>query len=151
MRRAAGFTYIAVLALVAVLGVTLAAAGQAWHTVQQREKERELLFIGQEFRMALDRYARQTPRNGGRAPLRLEDLLQDPRAPGVKRYLRRIYVDPMTGSTDWGLVRGADGAIYGVHSLSSQQPLKTAGFAPVDRRFEGAARYSDWIFMQARN
>lgn len=148
--RAGGFTYIGVLVLVAIIGTVLAAAGQVWHTVQRQEKERELLFIGQEFRVALDRYARNTPRNGRRAPLRLEDLLQDPRVPGVRRYLRRIYVDPMTGSAEWGLVQGADGEIHGVHSRSLEEPLKKDNFALRDRKFEGAARYSDWVFMRPR-
>jgi type II secretory pathway pseudopilin PulG len=150
-RRMGGFTYLAVLVLVAVMGVVLAAAGQVWHTVQQREKERELLFIGQEFRSALDRYATNTPRNGRRAPMRLEELLQDPRVPGVRRYLRKLYLDPITGTAEWGLVKGAGGEIYGVHSLSAAEPLKKNNFARVDRQFESATKYSEWVFMQARN
>lgn len=146
-----GFTYIGVLAFVAIMGTALAGTAQLWHTMQQREKERELLFIGHQFRLALDRYARLAPRNASRAPRRLEDLLQDPRTPSVQRYLRKIYVDPMTGSAEWGLVTGANGEIHGVHSLSKAEPLKKANFAFPDRQFEGANRYSDWVFMQARN
>lgn len=149
--RATGFTYIGVLVLVAIMGTALARTAQVWHTVHQREKERELLFIGHQFRVALDRYAKHAPKNAGRAPRRLEDLLQDPRTPSVQRYLRRIYVDPMTGSAEWGLVTGANGEIYGVHSLSKDEPLKKTHFAPSDRQFEGAAKYSDWVFMQARS
>jgi type II secretory pathway pseudopilin PulG len=151
MRRTAGFTYIGVLVLLVVMGISLTAAGQVWHTLRQREKERELLFIGHEFRSALDRYARHTPRNGRRGPERLEDLLLDPRVPGVRRHLRRIYADPMTGRPEWGLVIAANGEISGVHSLSAEQPLKTAGFAQADRQFEGLTKYSDWVFMRARN
>jgi type II secretory pathway pseudopilin PulG len=146
-----GFTYIGVLVLVALMGIALAAAGQAWHTLQKREKERELLFIGQQFRLALNRYAKHTPGQVRRAPLRLEELLQDPRSPGVRRYLRKIYVDPTTGDSEWGLITGPGGEIYGVHSLSKDEPLKKSGFALADRNFEGAAKYSDWVFMQARN
>jgi type II secretory pathway pseudopilin PulG len=150
-QRERGFTFIGVLVLVALMGIALAAAGQIWHTAQKREKERELLFIGQEFRLALNRYAKHTPGKTRRAPLNLEELLQDPRHPGIQRYLRKMYADPMTGSTEWGLVKGPAGEIHGVHSLSGDEPLKKSNFAPADRNFEGAVKYSDWVFMQARN
>jgi type II secretory pathway pseudopilin PulG len=139
-----------VLVLVALVGIALAAAGQVWHTALKRAKERELLFIGQEFRLALYRYAKHTPGKEKRAPMSLEELLQDPRYPGIQRYLRKIYVDPMTGGTEWGLVKGAAGEIQGVHSLSTDEPLKKANFALADTRFEGAKKYSDWVFIQAR-
>jgi type II secretory pathway pseudopilin PulG len=149
-QREGGFTYIGVLVLVALMGIALAAAGQVWHTASKREKERELLFIGQEFRLALHRYAKHTPGKERRAPMSLEELVQDPRHPGIRRYLRKIYVDPMTGGTEWGLIKGPAGEIHGVHSLSTDEPLKKAGFALTDRRFEGSKKYSDWVFMQAR-
>ena len=149
-QRERGFTYIGVLVLVALMGIALASAGQVWHTALKREKERELLFIGQEFRLALHRYAKHTPAKERRAPMSLEELLQDPRHPDIRRYLRKIYVDPMTGGTEWGLVKGPAGEIQGVHSLSTDEPLKKANFALADRRFEGATKYSDWVFMQSR-
>jgi len=148
-QRERGFTYIGVLVLVALMGIALAAAGQVWHTFQQREKEQELLFIGQQFRLALDRYSNHTPGQARRAPLRLEELLRDPRHPGVQRYLRKIYPDPMTGRAEWGLITGPDGEIYGMHSLSDDEPLKKSNFGLADRRFEGKMKYSDWVFMHA--
>lgn len=144
---ARGFSYIGVLLLAALMGMALAAAGQVWQVMRQREKEQELLFIGQQFRLALDRYARHTPGKGRRTPQRLEDLLQDPRAPGVQRYLRKIYVDPMTGRAEWGLITGPAGEIYGVHSLSTDEPLKKSQFRLADRPFEARKKYSDWVFL----
>jgi hypothetical protein len=74
-------------------------------------------------------------------------LIRDPRLPGIKRHLRKIFVDPMTGTMEWGLVKTPDGAgIAGVYSRSEDAPLKTANFQPDDREFEGAARYSEWKF-----
>lgn len=148
-QREGGFTYIGVLVLVALMGIALAAAGQSWHTFQQREKEQELLFIGNQFRLALDRFAKHTPGKARRHPLHLEDLLQDPRHPGIQRHLRKIYRDPMTGSLEWGLITGPDGGIYGVHSLSDAEPLKKSHFGLADRNFEGKIKYSDWVFIQA--
>lgn len=146
-RREGGFTYIGVLVLVALMGIVLATVGQVWHTLQQWEKEQELLFIGHEFRLALIRYAQHSPGQAERSPLNLEDLLKDPRAPGVQRYLRKIYADPMTGKAEWGLVSGPNGEIYGVHSLSDDEPLKKGNFGLADRQFEGKMKYSEWVFM----
>ena len=150
MRRERGFTYIALLIGVAIMGVVLAAAGQLWETAQKREKERELLFIGGEFRRAIAQYSDRSPNPVLRYPLRLEDLLKDPRYPMPQRYLRKIYADPMTGTTQWGLVKGASGEIYGVYSLSDDMPLKTANFDPVDNQFEGRKKYSEWVFTSLR-
>jgi type II secretory pathway pseudopilin PulG len=137
-----GFTYVGLLVLIALIGVALAGAAEVWHGAQQREKERELLFVGDQFRRALASYQA----NGGSYPARLEDLLKDPRVPGVRRHLRRIYRDPITGSNEWGLVKVGN-AITGVHSLSTQEPLKKAQFRLVDQDFEGKTKYSDWVFM----
>ena len=77
-----------------------------------------------------------TPRGRARrAPLRLEELLQDPRHPGIQRYLRKIYLDPMTGSAEWGLITGPGGEIYGVHSLSEDEPLKKSQFRSCGQAF----------------
>ncbi len=145
--RESGFTYLALLAVVAVMGVALAAAGEVWHTALKREKERELLFVGDQFRRAFNLYDRQTPGNARRYPVSLDELLKDPRYPGVQRYLRKIYVDPVTGSSEWGLIKGPNGEIFGVHSLSEDEPLKKSGFSLADSRFEGRTKYSDWVFM----
>ena len=142
-----GFTYIGVLVLVALMGIALAAAGQVWHTMQKREKERELLFIGHQFELALKRYADHSQGLGRRYPVELEELLKDPRQPGIQRYLRRIYLDPMTGRAEWGLITGPGGEIYGVHSLSDDEPLKKHNFGLANRQFEGKTKYSDWVFM----
>lgn len=140
--RAMGFTYIGVLALVVIMGAVLGAVAEVWHTALQREKERELLFVGNQFRQAIGLYYRA----GKKYPTRLEDLLKDPRQPTTQRYLRKIYRDPITGKAEWGLVIGAQGEIIGVHSLSEDHPIKVSGFSAADRDFNGAKKYSDWIF-----
>lgn len=144
--RQRGFTYLAVLLIVAIMGAGLGATGQVWRTVQQREREKELLFIGNQYRQAIGRYVERGPGGQRQFPRQLEDLLQDKRYPGVQRYLRKLYRDPMTNSVDWGIVRGPDGGIAGVFSKSEDKPLKVAGFTARDARLEGATKYSDWIF-----
>ncbi|WP_050464823.1 hypothetical protein [Herbaspirillum autotrophicum] len=82
-----------------------------------------------------------------RYPATLEDLLRDGRVPGIKRHLRKIFVDPMTGKAEWGLIK-AGGRIVGVHSLSAKKPRKQAGFAD-DMDFSGANTYAEWRFVHA--
>jgi type II secretory pathway pseudopilin PulG len=145
----AGFTYVGLLIGVAVLGVSLAAIGQVWQTAAVREKERELLFVGNEYRNAIRNYYAGTPAGVVRFPRRLEDLVEDHRTPVVRRYLRRVYPDPVTGGERWGIVPSPDGGIAGVFSLSEERPLKIAGFIGADTKFENAERYSDWKFAYA--
>src|SRR5512135_3192393 len=91
--RERGFTYIGLLALVVLIGILLAAAGEVASTAARREREAQLLWVGHEYRAAIGRYWAQR-----RAfPQALEDLLGSaPDAPVPVRYLRRLYRDPMT-------------------------------------------------------
>jgi len=138
-----GFALMALLLIVAVSGLALAAAAQVWSTTSRRDKEDELLRIGAEFRQAIRSYALSSP-GAQQYPQRLEDLVLDPRFPNVKRHLRRIYADPLTGEAQWGLVKAGD-AIIGVHSLASGSPLKTA-LDPELGIAEDAQTYEAWIF-----
>ena len=140
-----GFTFIGLLVWVAISGLALAALGQVWSTAARRERERELLFVGAQFRDAVGRYYEQSP-GVKQYPRTLEELLQDPRVPVVRRHLRKIYLDPMTGKADWVLVKQGD-QLLGVASASVEKPLKSAGFAPADEAFAEAATYSDWRFV----
>ncbi len=145
--RQSGFTYLAALLAVALMGTGLAAIGAVWHTAQQREKERELLFIGHQFCKAIESYYQKSPGVGKRYPRTLEVLLQDDRFLVPLRHLRQIYADPLTGKTEWGTVPAADGGIMGVYSLSEDAPVKTGGFADADREFEGKNKYAEWKFI----
>lgn len=142
-----GFTYIALLMLVAVMGVVSAAIGVVWSTAQQREKERELLFVGNQFRQAIGQYYERSPGGVKKYPTSLNDLLKDERQLGTQRYLRKIFIDPMTLTTNWGLIQTADNGIVGVYSLSEKTPLKTTNFSTSDNTFEGSTKYSGWQFI----
>ena len=146
-----GFTYLALLILVAIMGVGLAATGEVWSTAMRREKEEQLLFVGGQFRNALTMYYLHTPGRGVRYPMKLEDLLKDPRYPAAKRYLRKIFADPITSSANWELVKGPSGEILGLHSTSEEEPMRKSNFALADQGFEGAKKYSDWVFMMSAN
>lgn len=141
-----GFTYIGLLIFIALMGIALAETGVIWHTEMRREKERELLFVGDQFRRAIGMYYERSP-GAKQYPKALEDLLLDRRYPNTQRYLRRLYADPVGGTSEWGLVRGPDGGIVGVHSLSEAEPLKRAGFPLKYEEFEDASSYTGWRFM----
>lgn len=142
--RCGGFTYLTILFVVAMMGVGLALTGELWHTAALREREAELLHVGNEYRKAIERYYLAGPRQYPRA---LADLLKDPRQAGTVRHLRQLYADPVARNEEWGLVRAPDGGIAGVHSLSEAQPLKSGGFAVRDKEFEAKQKYSDWKFI----
>jgi len=145
--RQQGFTYLAVLFAVAIIGAILAATVVVWHTQVQRDKEQELLFIGHAYRDAIAAYYEKTPGTAKQFPKKLEDLLEDKRQTQLTRYLRKLYLDPMTASKEWGVVTGPGAGIVGVYSRSNRAPIKTAKFEEVDKEFMGAASYMDWKFV----
>jgi type II secretory pathway pseudopilin PulG len=136
---------------VAIAAAGLAGTGIVWHTALQREKEAELLFIGNQIRNAIASYYLR----GARVyPASLEDLLKDPRFPGTVRHLRKLYRDPITNTTDWGLIAAPGGGIMGVYSKSEAAPLKRAEFDAPNRGLEDRAKqlgdklaYKDWQFV----
>jgi len=141
-----GFTYIGMLLIVAVMGTGLAAFGQLYSQAAQREKECELLFIGNQFRDAIAGYYNKSPGNKV-YPKTLDELLEDKRLPVPQHHLRKLFRDPMTGSTDWGLVEVPGGSGFmGVYSRSEQTPIKSANFSTKDQAFEGAEHYTNWMF-----
>jgi len=142
-----GFTYVAILVAVAALGWGIAALGESWARIAQREKERELLWVGNQFRHAIGLYYHRSPGGAKRYPERLEDLLADARTLTPQRYLRRIYLDPVTGKREWGVVRAPEGGITGVYSLSGASTLKRGGFGKADEKFAAGATYGDWRFV----
>jgi len=115
-------------------------------TFVQRERERELLSVGRQFRAAIGRYY-ETTLSAGRHeyPVSLDELLQDNRAAGITRHLRKVFVDPMTGKPEWGLVR-VGGRIVGVHSLSDKIPIKQDGFEPEELSLRNKRKISEWVF-----
>src|SRR5215468_8808027 len=93
-RRQGGFTYLGLLMAVVVMGLMLTVAGRVWSTTEQRERETQLLWAGHAYRMAISSYFAK----GHQYPATLEQLLTDDRSPVPLHHLRRLYIDPMTGS-----------------------------------------------------
>ncbi|HTY04300.1 MAG TPA: type II secretion system protein [Rhodocyclaceae bacterium] len=142
-----GFTYLGLLFAIALMGLLLASAGQVWKVAAQREREEELLFIGQQFSTALASYRAATPGESKQWPRRLEDLVEDRRGPLPLRHLRKVYFDPFTGDREWGLIKVGEG-IAGVYSLAQGRPLKQANFPP-GLGLGKADSYREWRFTAA--
>lgn len=145
--RQSGFTYLAALFLVGIMGTVWVTIGKTWSTANQREKERELLLIGSQFRNAIGMYYEKSPGTLKKYPDTLEDLLKDERQLATQRYLRKVFVDPMTRSNKWGLVMSPLGGVMGVHSLSDAYPIKRANFLDADLDLSGKTKYSEWLFV----
>ena len=140
-----GFTYIALLAAIVIIGITLGSATKYWSHIALREKEKELLWRGNQYRNAIESYYRS--KRPGRQPMyppSIDALLKDSRF-RERRHLRKKYVDPMTGE-DFEVVRDKARRIIGVRSTSDAEPLKQRNFPPEYVDFEGKTKYSEWKF-----
>jgi type II secretory pathway pseudopilin PulG len=154
-RRQAGFTYVGLIVLVAIIGLVGAATLKVDALLRRAAAEEELLEIGAAFSAALTSYAEATPRGQPQQPPSLEELLKDPRVPGLRRHLRKIFVDPITGKAEWGIVwlnkgtgvNGSGGSgVVAVYSLSQAKPLKVANFDARFQNFENREHIADWKF-----
>jgi type II secretory pathway pseudopilin PulG len=146
-RGQAGFTYLGLIIFVTLIGMVGAATLKVGALLQRAEAEYELLELGAEFSAALQSYAAATPKGQPAQPTSLQDLLRDPRFPSPRRHLRRIFVDPITGKAEWGIVSAGEGtAILGVYSLSQAKPLKIARFDARFVNFDNKEHLSDWKF-----
>lgn len=142
-----GYSYIGVLLLLAVVGFMAVNTLRFGQTVQRREAEQALLEHGAELVGALASYAQATGPGQNLTPPSVQDLLRDPRfSQTTVRHLRRLLPDPITGSTEWGVVMTDDGrGIIGFHSLSEERPLRR-DFKPPFSDFADLSRYRDWVF-----
>ena len=108
-----GFTYLGLLLAVAVMGLWRSAASEVWVKVAQRQRDEHARWCVDQLNTAIASYRDASPA-GPQDPVRLEDLLEDRRFGVLRRHLRALYADPLTGRPDWQVQRGADGRIRAV-------------------------------------
>lgn len=140
--RQRGLVMLALLIALMLMSVALAGALDVWSLQRRREQERQLLFAGDQYRLAILRYYRV----GRVYPASVDDLLNDTRFPAPMHHLRRIYPDPITGKTDWLSLRLGD-RIYGVYSNSDAPTIKRSGFPRRYQEFENEQTYQGWKFL----
>jgi general secretion pathway protein G len=110
-RDALGFTLLELIIATSILLVLSTMAVPLARLTIQREKEHQLRMDLWEMRDAIDRYkldadrgAFQTKVDSQNYPPDLETLMKGVDIQGKKvRYLRKIHIDPMTRTTEWGL------------------------------------------------
>ncbi len=140
-----GVAYLFLLLALAVLSVAASASLQLGAAAMRRDAEQQLLVVGSEFERALRSYANAPMAGplppGTRGPKTLEELLRDPRVPGVRRHLRQVPADPLTGRREWGLERDPQGFIVAVYSLAEGVPIRASEVGEAQR-----GSYRDWKF-----
>jgi len=95
--------------LVLMLVITLMLIGMAMEAPRiaqqiKRQKEEELVHRGLDYATAVKRFVHK---NGGQYPLSIDQLENTNHV----RFLRKKYVDPMTGESDWKLIHAGEAQI----------------------------------------
>src|SRR6476646_4027417 len=104
--RSAESGYVLLAFMLTVTLILVALAVEAPRIAQQikREKEEELVHRGKDYATAVKRFVHK---NGGRYPVSVEQLENTNHI----RFLRKKYVDPMTGESDWKMVHVGEAEI----------------------------------------
>ena len=144
-----GFTYIYALTLIMIMGIMLGMVGQSWKSIMQREREKELIFRGCQIKEAIEKWYSPKPGQHVATPLLdLKSLVDDPRQQRPMHWLRRLYEDPMTGKTDWRIIKDPSLGISGVASTSDETPIKLDfNDIPSLAGLSGRKKYSEWEFV----
>lgn len=121
IRNRNGFTLLEIIIVITILSVLTAAAIPMVRNTVRREREAELRLALRQLRQALDRYKQYNDQSQGGAipiewktqsgyPKELKLLVEGFTPANVVgtsdarvRFLRRIPIDPITGTTEWGL------------------------------------------------
>lgn len=140
----AGYAVAAVLLVLVVIAMGAQVATIPTQSALTRNAEAELIFRGQAYAAAIERY-RTAVEGDDSLPQRLEDLINDQRLDG-RRHIRRLYDDPLTGGA-WNILRNEGGGIRGVASRASGTPRKKAFFPKGLDGFATAASYKSWRFV----
>lgn len=140
-----GALLIGVLVFISLAGMAAVQAGPRWFDARQRAAEEELLFVGEQYRAAIESYWREAPNKVNKLPASVDDLIEDKRFPFPKRHLRKPYRDPL--APQQALVEMREGnALIGVYSSAEGVPFRQAGFAESQKAFGGANSYAQWKF-----
>lgn len=146
-----GFILLGMLCLLGISGYILTQASAKWSDVVKREREQELLKVGDTIRKSIGSYYNATPGVVKQYPPNLQALLYDDRFPMPKRHIRKLYIDPITQREGWGIVVAPNGGVMGVNSLSGEKPFKRKNFRPIYQDFEDKDYYGEWYFVYVEN
>jgi type II secretory pathway pseudopilin PulG len=141
-----GLMLVALLIFLAISAYTTLKTSEVWSTVIAREREQELLFVGDQYRRAIESYYNSSPpTEPKKLPGNKEDLLRDIRSGVTKRHLRKLYLDPINDS-DFELLKSG-GGISGIASFSADKKPVKQSFNPPYENFTKAQSYRGWKFL----
>jgi|SRR5580698_4245795 general secretion pathway protein G len=147
-RSERGLTLIELIVTVSILAILATAAVPVARFRVKREKERELRYALWQMRDAIDHYkdaadrgAFQVKLDSQNYPPDLDTLVKGVDVQGKKvKFLRRIPVDPMTGTTEWGMRSMQDDPDS--DSFGGQSVFDVYSKSP-DTALDGT-KYKDW-------
>ena len=117
---AGGYAFVVLIVSMTVMLIALAAALPSVYHENQREKEEELIFRGNEYARAIWLFQRQFQRY----PKSLDELIRT----NNLRFLRHAYKDPMSTNGKWRFIHvGANGALIDSLTQGPQQQPQFIG------------------------
>lgn len=102
--KESGYVLLAVMLTLMLMLIALSVEAPRIAQQIKREKEEELVHRGKDYATAVKRFVHK---NGGRYPVSVEQLENTNHI----RFLRKKYVDPMTGDSDWKMVHVGEAEI----------------------------------------
>jgi general secretion pathway protein G len=156
-RRDAGFTFIEIAIVSAIIAILASAILPLAKVTMQRERELELRRDLRELRTAIDKFhddadaappkiaANDLPAEAEHYPQTLQTLVDGVavanNTTGARlKYLRRVPVDPMTRSTTWGMRSSRDSATAAAWGGQNVFDVFTTN----EGRALDGTKYSDW-------
>ena len=111
-----GFALLLVFLMAAMIAITLYMEIPRVAFETQRQKEELLIERGEQYKRAIKLFV--SPRGAGRWPATIAEL----ESFNNRRYLRRRFLDPMTGKDDWRLVHIQNGMLTDSVNTKPAQP-----------------------------
>lgn len=141
-----GVVLMGLLVMLVLGGLTVLQFAESAAAARQRELETQLIWVGQQYRYALESYYLASPGRVKHLPVTLDELVRDTRFPMPVRHLRRLYSDPLQPDIPWGVLKQGN-QVIGVYSQSDGTPSRQVGLGPGLESLDHSAHYSDWRFM----
>ncbi|HLQ76001.1 MAG TPA: type II secretion system protein [Terriglobia bacterium] len=119
-RKDAGFSLAALVFFLTATSILIAVAVPNWVMQARREREKELIFRGEEYARAIQKYQRTL----NLLPSSVDDLLSS----NGTRFLRKAYADPVSGEPWRVIILNSDGTLTGsnVYQSMAQVPTTTS-------------------------
>lgn len=102
-RNEKGYLLLSIMLLITIMLIMLAAEAPRIQQQIKRAKEQELVYRGKQYAIAVRKYVHKF----GRYPTSLEQLEDT----NHLRFLRKRYIDPMTGKANWKLIHQGEAEI----------------------------------------